>query len=202
MEETAVIVKKETLRVALGTFILSAVMNLVFLVIGFWDLKVLFGSLLGMFTAILNFFLMCLTVKRAVDDGDQAKAVKRIKSSQILRLLMVFAIIAVAGIFRKTCFNIIAAVIPLIFPSIIIRIIKAVDAKKEKKENPVPAVSAVSEKTEALPETESADEMESVCETESADETETESVCETEPVCETETAEETENGFETKEDQD
>ena len=186
MQETTEIIKKETLRVALGTFILSAVMNIVFLVIGFWDLKVLFGSLLGMFTAILNFFLMCLTIKRAVDDGDQAKAVKRIKNSQILRLLMVFAIIAVAGIFRKTCFNIIAAVIPLIFPSIIIRIIKAVDAKKEKKENPNPAVSAASGKTEALPETEPAAETGSLCEKETA----------------AEAATETENGFETKEDQD
>ena len=191
MQETAVIVKKETLRVALGTFILNVVMNLVFLVAGYWDIKVLFGSLLGMLTAILNFYLMCLTIKRAVDDGDQAKAVRRIKNSQILRLLMVFAICAVAAIFRKTCFNIIATVIPLIFPSIIIRIIKAIDAKKEKKENPAPAAASAG-----------TDEPGTLCEAASADTSET--ACETGTAAGTESlsAKETENGSETKEDQD
>ena len=61
------VVKRETLRISAGTLVLSTVMQLVFLIIKRWDTTVLFGNLLGAFTAVLNFFLMCLTVQRCVN---------------------------------------------------------------------------------------------------------------------------------------
>ena len=55
-------VKKETLRIAVGTLILSVLMIAVFLMTGFFDAGVLWGTLLGSGVTILNFFLLGLSV--------------------------------------------------------------------------------------------------------------------------------------------
>lgn len=111
-------VKKETLRIALGTAALSAVMELVFVLIGKWDLTVLFGNLLGAFAAVLNFFLMCLTVVKCVSLPPE-KAQVKIRVSQGARLLMLAAIAGAAALLPKI-FNIFAVLIPLLFPRIVI----------------------------------------------------------------------------------
>ncbi len=70
-------VKRETLRIALGTVCLACVMMLVFLLLGQFDLSVLSGALLGCVTAVGNFFLMALTIQRAVESlpqGEQGAA--------------------------------------------------------------------------------------------------------------------------------
>ena len=41
------VVKRETLRISLGTIVLSAVMQLVFVLIKRWDMTVVCGNLLG-----------------------------------------------------------------------------------------------------------------------------------------------------------
>ena len=56
---------KETIFVASVTLVLSALMQSVFLIIGKWDYDVLLGNLLGGVAAVLNFFLMGLTVQWA-----------------------------------------------------------------------------------------------------------------------------------------
>ncbi len=111
-------VKKETLRIAVGTVLLSGVMELVFILLGKWDLTVLFGNLLGAFAAVLNFFLMGLTVVKCVSLPAD-KAATKIRISQGTRLLMLAAICGLAALFPKV-FNLIAAVIPLLFPRLVI----------------------------------------------------------------------------------
>ena len=56
-------VKKETLFVGGVTLILSMLMQSVFLIIGRWDLSVLFGNLLGGVIGVLNFFFLGLPKK-------------------------------------------------------------------------------------------------------------------------------------------
>ena len=64
-----------TSYIALATLIMSALMEAVFLIIGRWDLPVLFGNLLGAGVGILNFFLMGLGLQKALDkDEKDAKA--------------------------------------------------------------------------------------------------------------------------------
>ena len=53
--------KRETLHIAMGVLCFSAVMNLVFALLGRWEPPVLWGSLLGGGFAILNFFASCPT---------------------------------------------------------------------------------------------------------------------------------------------
>ena len=88
-------------------------MQIVFLVLGLWDVSVLLGNLLGAVAAIGNFFLMGLTIQNAVGmDKDGAK--KRMKLSQSLRMfaLMLTCVLALT----VKCFHPVAAILPLLFP--------------------------------------------------------------------------------------
>ena len=108
---------KETLYISVWVLILSDVTQAVFLIIGKWSLSVLFGNLLSGVTGILNFFLMGLTVQAAVIK-DEKKAALSMKVSQILRMLLIFAVAAVGVLLD--CFNTVTVILPLFFPRIAI----------------------------------------------------------------------------------
>ena len=112
-------VKKETLYIAAWCIIFSVLMQAVFLIIGKWHIYVIFGNLLGVFAAISNFFLMGLSVQKAVTkEPDDAK--KLIKLSHSLRNLYII-VLAIIGIVVPF-FNTWAVLIPLFFPRISILI--------------------------------------------------------------------------------
>ena len=69
-------VKKETGYIAGWVLLLSAVMELVFLLTGHMDYTVPLGNLLGGGAAILNFFLMGWTIQRAVGLEEKAASAK------------------------------------------------------------------------------------------------------------------------------
>lgn len=117
---------KETAYIAMWTLIFSVLMNAVFLIIKKWDLTVLWGNLLSFVSGVLNFFLLGVTVQKALD-YDEKKAKNALKLSQSLRLLMTF-VIAVVGVMLK-CFNTVAVLIPLIFPRIAIAMRPLFDKK-------------------------------------------------------------------------
>ena len=104
---------KETLYISVWVLILSAVTQAVFLIIGKWSLSVLLSGVTG----ILNFFLMGLTVQAAVIK-DEKKAALSMKVSQILRMLLIFAVAAVGVLLD--CFNTVTVILPLFFPRIAI----------------------------------------------------------------------------------
>ena len=108
---------KETIYIAVFTFILSMLMESVFLIIHKWDYTVLLGNALGYIAVVLNFFLMGLTVQKAVGLSEE-NAKTRVKFSQMMRLFMLAAFAFVAGLSKH--FSLIAFVIPLIFPRIAI----------------------------------------------------------------------------------
>lgn len=106
---------KETKYIILWVLILSVLMQVVFLVIGKWNYTVLLGNLLGASAAVLNFFLMGVTVQKAL--GLEEKEAKTLmKTSQIYRNLMVLVIVVLGVIF----FDIWASVIPVFFSRIAI----------------------------------------------------------------------------------
>lgn len=110
-------VKKETLYILGMSLILSVVMELIFWAVGHMDYTVPLGNLLGVVIAVLNFFLMGLTVQNSIGLDEKA-ASEKLKLSQRLRMLMVIALAAV-GV-GLPCFNSLAVVIPLFFPRIAI----------------------------------------------------------------------------------
>ena len=110
------VVKKETIYIAAWVLILCTLMNAVFLVLKQWNLPVLFGTLLGGGTAVLNFLLMGLTVQSAVTK-EEKEAKTLIKTSQSLRLVMQLVAVVIAAAI-PAAFNLWATLIPLLFPRV------------------------------------------------------------------------------------
>lgn len=108
-------VKKETSYIAAVVLILSAVMQTVYLVIGQWNYRVLLGNLLGAALAVGNFFLMGLTIQKALGKSEK-DASQLMKLSQRLRLLMMVVVVVIGA--ALPCFDLIAVLLPLLFPRI------------------------------------------------------------------------------------
>lgn len=107
----------ETKYIAYFSFVLSVLTQAVFLVIGKWDYRVLTGNALSYIFSVLNFFLMGLTVQKAVT-MEENDAKLKVKSSQSLRMLM---IVVIAGIgCYLPIFNTVTVLLPLFFPRIAI----------------------------------------------------------------------------------
>ena len=109
------VVLKETKYIAYTTIILSVLLQSVFLVMGKWDYKCLLGNVLGGATAILNFFLMGVTIQNAVLK-EEKEAKNLVKLSQSARLFMMF-FIALLG-YLIPVFNLLTVIIPYLFPRI------------------------------------------------------------------------------------
>ena len=109
-------VKKETGYIVFWVILLSVLMEAVFLIIRKWDLSVLLGNLGGAAAAVGSFFLLAVTVSRAVSSGKPEEAAKRVKASAGLRLIGMGGICALMiGVFHT---NVYATVIPLLFPRV------------------------------------------------------------------------------------
>lgn len=78
------------------------------------------SSLLGMLLAILNFFWMGMTVQSVVQEENQERAVQKMRLSYRYRMIMqmVFA----AFLFFMPGLNFVTGLLPLIFPSISIKL--------------------------------------------------------------------------------
>lgn len=117
MKKLDPVVIKETIYIGVISFIFSAIMQSVFLIIGKWDYTVLLGNLLGYFAIITNFIVMGFGVQKAVTkDEKEAKSVMKI--SQTFRMLFMFVVAIIGHV--VPVFNLIAVVIPFLFPRIAI----------------------------------------------------------------------------------
>ena len=131
------VVKRETEYVAIWVMAGCMLIQGVCLVLHWWNLTILWGSLLGGATAIGNFLLMCRMVQKAVlQDPKQAK--NTVKLSQGLRLMMQGLILVLAAVLSNV-FNIWATAIPLLIPRIAISLRELRRAKK----NPSPDRPAI-----------------------------------------------------------
>ena len=88
---------RETVYISMWVLIFSMLMQAVYLLISKWEYTVLLGNLLGDCAAILNFFLLGLTVQKAADE-DEKKARLTMQFSRIYRLIGMAAIMII-GIF-------------------------------------------------------------------------------------------------------
>ncbi len=124
-------VKRETCYIAGFVLIFSVIMELAFLLAGAWDITVLLGNLLGGLVAVGNFFLMGLTIQRALGKSEK-DAAARMKLSQSLRLIMQLLFCAVGA--AAPCFNLTASVVPLLFPRVAV-MLRPLLNKKDKVED-------------------------------------------------------------------
>ena len=108
-------VLRETRYLAAWSGVFSLFLQVGFLLAGKWSVAVLWGTLWGAAVMLLNFFLMGLSVQKAVT-REEADAKKVMRPSHSLRSLMVF-VLAVVGVVLP-CFSTLAVIISLFFPRI------------------------------------------------------------------------------------
>ncbi|MBO7288867.1 MAG: hypothetical protein J6V03_02605 [Clostridia bacterium] len=121
-------VKNETRYIAYFCLILSVLMQSVFIFLHKWTYAVLLGNLLSIAVAILNFFVMGITVQKAVTlEVNDAK--KLMRSSQNLRKAGMFVAVVIGVV--APFFNTIAVIVPLFFPRIAVSFRPLIKDKKE-----------------------------------------------------------------------
>jgi len=111
-------VKKETMHIAVGTLLLTAVMLLVFFVLGRLDQPVVLGAVLGSGFAILNFFVLGLSVQKSVATGNATRGKLMMTLSYSLRMLVMMGVV-VLGL-ALPYFSWVTVVLPQLFPRLTI----------------------------------------------------------------------------------
>lgn len=121
-------IKSETKKVALSTLICVAIMWIVFFVLHMaapdkvpFDYTVILGGFGGGIVAVLNFFLLGLTVQKVANMQDDDMAKKMMKSSYSQRFLM--QVLWCVVVMIAPCFQLAAGIAPLLFPSIGIKFV-------------------------------------------------------------------------------
>lgn len=129
-------VRKETRHVAIGTGICVVLMWVVFAILHAvtpeqipFDYTVILGGLGGGIIAVLNFFLMGLTVQKVVSLEDEGQARNKMKASYSQRMLLqlLWGIAAIAA----PCFQFASGLLPLLFPNIVIKTMGILGTKKQ-----------------------------------------------------------------------
>lgn len=158
------VVLKETAFVGAWTLIFSAIMQAVFLIIGKWNYTVLLGNVLSSVVGLLNFFLLCLTVQKALAGAnpDPKRAANIMRVSQALRLILVAAVATLGA--TLDCFNLWATLIPLLFTRLTLIIRQIMLRKVTKAVKAMTVLSAMAAAAGADSENES--EIEAECATE------------------------------------
>ena len=149
---------KDALFILLGEIAVCAVVSVVFLILSVFEIAkfdhtVILGGLLGSLVVVVNYFILAVTVNRAIDkyvalrgDGEMTEeeaekfAAENSKSvsmaaggTYILRMLLMIGVL-VGAFLLQGVFNVIATVIPLIAYRPIIYVIELIRSKKAKKE--------------------------------------------------------------------
>ncbi len=135
MKKISDAVIRETTYIAAWVVVLSAFMESVVLILqafGFakWGYPIVLGNLLGGVFAVLNFFLMGITVQIAVNK-DEKKAAQIIRLSQMLRNLAIGVVIIIGVL--VPIFNVWTVALPFFFPRIAIAFRSIFLKKQEDK---------------------------------------------------------------------
>ena len=111
-------VKKETFRIAMGTFACTIVMLIVYAVLGRLNVSVILSGVIGGFIAALNFLFLGITVQKVslAEDENIGKKMMHFSYSIRMLLMLVWVLIAMA----VPGLNWVAAGVPLLFPRITI----------------------------------------------------------------------------------
>ncbi|NLP34336.1 MAG: hypothetical protein GX359_03975 [Clostridiales bacterium] len=116
------VVKRETKNIAIGIIICSVITQIGFLILGKYSLAVLFGSIYGGAIALLNFFLMGLTVQKIADMDDQNAAKRKMQASYSTRQLLLLLLVGI-GMYISINYEIfhwLPILIAIVYPRIII----------------------------------------------------------------------------------
>lgn len=131
-------VKQETRRITLFTAVGVVAMWVLFGVFHLiqpetvpFDYTVFLGGIVGGAIAVLNFFLMGLTGQKvaSTENEDDARAKMKASYTQRLMLQILWIVLAIVA----PCFQFVAGIAPLMFPSLGIKSMVFWKPKKQKK---------------------------------------------------------------------
>ena len=114
---------KEVRRMATGTVICAIIQLAAFLVLHVtgifpFSYRIILGTIGGVIIANAGFVLLCRAVERAVETTDEKLRKSRMQMSYNLRLILQAGWVVIA--FIVPCFNVLAAAVPLLYPTFII----------------------------------------------------------------------------------
>ena len=118
MEQSRKDVLKQTGLIAIGQAVGTAIMIAVYLILQKFEMKVLWGALVGNVLAIGNFLFMAIIATLAADrakNQDVEGGQKLMKASYPIRLLALAAVLALCAWKGKALFDLVALVLPLAF---------------------------------------------------------------------------------------
>lgn len=151
--------RKEVSRIAIGSLACDVVLIAVFAVLGLIGLvrfryTVVLGALVGTAVAVLNFTLMCLMVQSVTGLDDEKKIRAKVQLSYNSRMLLqgVWCVVA----FAAPCFQVVASVLPLLFPRVVIYYLQVTGQYKKSDRD----TSAVTEDEPAEGDTEESEVIE------------------------------------------
>ena len=129
--------KKQLSRIAAGSSICAVIEIAAFAVlhfcgIGQFSYRIILGTLGGTLISILNFALMCLMVQTAAATQDQKLRKAKVQASYNLRLFVQAAWVVAA--FFIPFINVIAAAVPLLFPTSVIYFLQITGRLMPKEE--------------------------------------------------------------------
>ena len=129
--------KKQLSRIAAGCGVCAVIEIAAFGVlhfcgIGQFSYRIILGTLGGTLIAILNFALMCLMVQTAAATQDQKLRKAKVQASYNLRLFVQAAWVVAA--FFIPFINVIAAAVPLLFPTAVIYFLQITGRLMPKEE--------------------------------------------------------------------
>ena len=134
----------EIKRMAIGSAVLGALEIAAFFVL--WLLKIIDrfypvipGAIGGVIMAVFSFTLLCLAIQKAADTSDQKLMKNRMQFSYNIRLILQAGWVVAA--FFIPFINVIAAGLPLLFPSVIIIVLQRMGklvSPSERKNSDVP----------------------------------------------------------------
>lgn len=122
-------VKKETCHIAIGTLLGIAIMLIVFALLHKFTLGVFISAIIGGAVAVLNFFVLGLTVQKIASGDSEERGRKWMQFSYNMRMLVmvIWLIVAMAVPF----FNWVAGLIPLLLPRLTIAVMQLLGIYKK-----------------------------------------------------------------------
>lgn len=116
--------------IAVGTAVLTAVMLVIYALLGRWSLSVLLGAAIGAICAVLNFYFMARSLQKAADRAAGEGQVKvRAQLGYMLRMLGMIGAAVLAIVVLKT--DALATLLPYIFPSLAAKVLGARQKKTQ-----------------------------------------------------------------------
>ena len=135
--------RREVKRIACGTalggaLLVAAMFVLSKMGVGVFDYRVIAGAVGGCIVAVINFTMMCMTIQRAVNIGEQKAMKAFIQGSYNGRLLLQAGWIVAA--YLIPWINVFAAAVPLLFPTLTIFFLQSRDklVTPSERKNPPP----------------------------------------------------------------